>query len=1275
MFNIPSSWNYSKVASEPWHVAVAPRIGRALALSHKQATVWQYKSSPSSSNQTQPIQIKLPYPTNSTRDPLPLGRLIPTSTEPSVLLVMPASGKIIFWESLSDAANPDSNRQRQQSIQGKVNGMMSGEIVTDITEAEPQGFVLTFNSGRLAHLTVNDSQGKQSMSIQYMRSEGSPNPGILGSLRGVFSSSGWKKNIAAVRAGPSVQRGQRYVITATTAGTFQVWDLHWSGTQALTYEVDLSDDLMTVSSRDAEDPEQAGDADFEVVNFSVTSRPYDASNKMSKKDISSFDIQILALIASTDSTSTRYTIVALKLSASESSIHFSRTIKTNRTRLHNMGSARPLIVVPEPRHAAIVAFEHSFTVVSLRSKEEDPSSQLQPVGEDIDTTYDETVQFQKQRSYKLVGCVPEPTEPRESSRTESSCTFAVHEFGLIRIKARPSQDAVLDISSTEAAAGNKLEQAVFFGDRGRNLIDFSPRDLDPFTIKDVERAALRLSHAIVASTSTYLPTVGRSMQDQLRRRAKALADLNKYIQLHFHSLSPETRWQLLWDAEKLASARALWRWYDAAPSDSEIGPKSFFAEMIEAIPESLKIENQRDQGETDIVRHWFFHDAWRIEWVLPYSHEIIELLFRESVDEKREMDTVAKAMMISSAVDIQLLTLETAFKFRESNMVAYGFQEDHLTEGILEDVSDFKGLDEFWTSSSLQRSSALIPERVRELADLSREMAKLLASELEEFLEQQEPGADVEDMQLDIDPDRTHSVMTALAKKCPRLVAACCQVFTERSRWLKSRSGVEEQKEGQELASYHALLRRKQIVELTELDLAEQGVELAERYRDMEALLDIFEQESTETNSIGPSIPGRIRQYFARFGTDWANAYFTRSFADGTSTVDVLSNNADYKSYLTKFLRSHPEYDRIAWINEISTERNYAKAASSLDHASRQCEDVWQQKAMLSLSKLSIQAAESRDQVQAECADQSVRAADIRLELLRIQESLYQFFEPYIDTAIDNDAAADVVLDHYGIHTVDDKPSLKERLRDYLQQLFSRQTLAPLRLIDLLTLLHDNEHGEKAEVITQRFFRALWIMKKSSSLMDLGVNSSLLSRIVWRRLLISSDWTSLNRTEAKNDTQVSEEIARTPLFQTLLIGFCNQSSTGNENFWDTFPLLASPTDVLDLDTTPEEIRTLPHFSDLSEEQLDGLSNDLSLENESLKRYLKEGRLEQWFKGIIDDARTAAERDVDGEDVVARRSSRSEQDGNGDADRSPGFNVHEDVDDSQQYDVVGSMDLV
>src|SRR5690606_38217356 len=97
----------------------------------------------------------LPYPSKHASDPLPLGSLVTPSTssdEPGLVIVMPMSGKVAYWESISSAATLDFIRQQRSGVEDSISGMYSGEHVTQLVNAGSAGFVLVFSSGRLAYL-------------------------------------------------------------------------------------------------------------------------------------------------------------------------------------------------------------------------------------------------------------------------------------------------------------------------------------------------------------------------------------------------------------------------------------------------------------------------------------------------------------------------------------------------------------------------------------------------------------------------------------------------------------------------------------------------------------------------------------------------------------------------------------------------------------------------------------------------------------------------------------------------------------------------------------------------------------------------------------------------------------------------------------------------------------------------------------------------------------------------------------------------------------------
>ena len=1194
-----------------------------------QAIIWRYIHEPGSIERSEFFCVRLLNPTNNSRHPLPLGLLVPTSAEPALLIVMPTTGKIAYWESLSSAATVDFNRQKQQSIHGTVSGMTSREVVTKMTEAEPRGFVLTFNTGRLAHLVIIDAQGKPSISTQFLRNRGAQSSGIFGSLKDVFTSGGWRKDVAAVRAGKSMQRGQRYVLVATTKGNFQQWDLSWNGTHALVHDLDAKRDLLKALLEGGEVFHDQQEHDFELLDFTLL--PSDAPGKQLSKQSVIGDCRLLALTVLKGVDSSKYALIGLTIANGSISIDVVHPIICYTTPLLTDSQFRPQIMVPEPGQTAIVALEKSVILVSLVEIEQTPSSQLHLEAHALPDPFQDVIDIQQSKPYRIVGCA---VEPYHRHTTQSSCIIMIYGFGMIRVTALPMREDQSALDRASVNAQTKIEQAVFYGNVQQDLLDFAPRPETTFTTAEVEKAALNVSHSIASSTSRYLPAITPSMEQQLSKRAVALFDLNQHLRKHYPLVSPPVRWQLLWTAEKMAAARVLWRCYNAAITDPIKGPKDVFAEMVEAIPEYRKQENQPDSGETDGVRHWFTHDIWRLEWVVPYSHKIIELLFTESCEDQREFDRLTKAKMISDAVDIQLIVLETAFRFRQENAAAYGLDAGSMTDGVLQTDQDFQGLPAFWTSS------ANVIARVKELVDVSREMAKLLASDLEDYMTRQGANEDIEEPHEDIDTERAHELMMKLAKSNPRQIQICCQTFIERFRWLKSRDEAKLKADGESLTKAHYAIRKNHFIELIDLEMTEEAIRLAEKYWDMEALVEILEREN-DNPEIAPSIPGRVNSYFFKFGARWADAYFTRHLKRGEEAVDILSNNGSFKKHLTRYLRQHPSYANTAWINEISTERDYTRAAISLKQSSEQERNVWNQKIMLSMGKLSILAAKSKDQVKPKAADPEIRRIDHNVAILGIQESLDEFMRLNVVNALDDQARVDLAMERYGNEFVKGKPSLERQLQRNLQNIFRMETLPPHDIIDTLTLLNDDSFKpDLTSFISTRFFLALKILKlasaRTSTLAIHSPPSPLMAKIIWRRVLISSDWTKINRTESKNDKQVSRQTDETALFRTLFEGYYTLIGPEDKPFWDTTPLF-SPSEILGAGTTLKSLRNLPQYATTSDSVLADLAKDLSTEDHLLRSYIDEGRLEGWYKGILERAKTAAREkaDKDGEERVKK----------------------------------------
>ena len=1087
-------------------------------MTHTQALVWHYVQGTTSADFSKPSTIRILDPSNNPRHPLPLGVLVPTSSEPAFLVVMPTTGKITYWESLSSAASVDLNRQKQQGIQGLLTGMLPGETITKVTEGEPHGFVLTLSSGRIAHMTVSDPQGKPSINVQFLRNNGAHSGGLFGSLRSAFSGTGWRRDVAAVRAGTSWQRGQRCVVVATTRGSFQVWELNWNGAHSLLHEIDAKQELLKAITEGGSVFHDQNEHLFEILDFTVM--PSGGTGKEVAKSTGRGDCKVLVLTVLSGSDSSRYALLGVNLTNGSVDVEVVHPISCYTTSLSAEPTFRPQVLVPEPSHTAFIIFEKSIVLVSLVEIKDSPSSQLQKEAHTLPDPFQDTIDFRKKKSYYVVGCAAEAQE-RDHSR--SSCVVAVHGFGLIRVSSLPLEKGQSASDRVRVTAKTKLEQAVFFGSLQQDLLDFSGRPEIAFGPEEVEAAALEVSNSIMRSESAYIPKIPPVVEHQLQQRATALADLIKHLRLHYRPLSRLVRWKLLWNAEKMAAARAVWRSYNTAVKNKPENEYNILTELLDYLHEDYKKENKVEEFETDQVRQWFTHDIWRLEYIVPWTYEIIEQLIAESIEGNMKYDNAARARSLSEAVDLQLASLETAFQFREANAALYGLDRETMVDGVLQDA--YEDLPEIWTSG------LSIVENVKKLTDVAREYAVVHEDTADD--EGQPPLA----------------LINKLAERNPRQVQVCCQVYIERSRWLLSQTDPKLRASGDDLQRAYLALRKALFAQLSDLGQGEAGIALAEKYHDMEALVDIIDIEMDEALK-GPQeldsegvitspevrlLDGLVDSYFVKYGAAWADAYFTKHIQHG-KIVDVLDTGANHQPKLTYFLRQHPEYIRLSWINEVTAEQNYAKAADNLWTASTRETNLWSKKIELSLGKLATMAAQAKKQVGDDDAKIAIQRTDHAMATVAVQESLYKYIRPTIMTAVDNTAAVQLAMQKCGRKVTNGKSALDEAMEQNISRLVAREALDVEDLIDTLTLMGNDRRGSKAdaEFLDTRFFSALRLLMLSG-IEDEG--RQLFEQIIWRRCMIQDDWESINRTELKDDTQVEVETGATALFKTLREGY------------------------------------------------------------------------------------------------------------------------------------------
>ncbi|KAL2759045.1 hypothetical protein ACRALDRAFT_2058231 [Sodiomyces alcalophilus JCM 7366] len=1201
--------------------------GYALALTHTHAVVWPY-TSPTQSPEA--FTFTLPYPSKHVTDPLPLGCLVSASaasSEPGLVVVMPVTGKITYWESISSAATLDFMRQQRHGIEGSIPGLFSGEKVVQIANAESAGFILTFTSGRLAYMSVRDGHGRPLVSVQFLRTNiTSTTGGIFGSIRHALAPSTGRGEIAAVRADRSSRIGERNIVAATLKGKLYAWRIHRGGHSDSITEADVGEQI-TEAIREV-DPKTAtgyhSDA-FEVVDFTYVPQGIESkyqelsrlSDAMASDDV---NLQhLLLLISLSKRKESHYFLVEVILSPSSARIGMVRPITSYRSRLAPASSdlaARPRLHLPRPALVAFVIFDKAVVIASIACPPESPDAQLQEDSHMIPATYEDVVTLSDNKVAEIVGSgfeepyaventLEDPRSIRHKSKNPSA-VFLVRGTGILRLTTTDIDRFASD-KPPKVDARSKLEQAVFFGNKQDTPLHFGSQRGVQFSHDEMAEAALQLSREILSSSLSHISTVPASLEDNLRSRAAALERLMYHLKAMKVQLDRRTRWVLLSHAEKMMASTMLWKQHEAFTHERPASnKKDLMSEIVEFIHQSEKKVPNRDVGEVDRVRHWFIHDVGNLHIFVAWAYEVIKYMYKDHI-----LDDVHITRLIHEAVQVNLIALNTALEYRMEKLAFYGLQNEDLEFGILR--SDYQDLPEFWTSSSF------ITNNLKRLLELCHQ-----------WLDQYSPpkeGPKQPDPQL----------IEKIKGEVGPLTNCYLLALLEQSRWSATRQDEKSAQWAEECAKLYATDKYDKILSLLRLGKWDESVHIAEKHRSWKALaVSLIEQvhglrkelELVASPSDIASLTAKadlkeaqIGKYFDKYGEPFAFPAYEILLESG-SVQSLLDFPYDRHGYKTRFLRKRPELARISWINDILEEKDVGQAAETLlDLGLNREQQVWCKKIELSLAKLSLMAEAATDQPPksglfgpSRRADGSIRAKDEEkqeeqmdmidkeLSIIQIQKDLFSHIYPTITTAVDNTAALQLVMETHCLNIPRKQKTLAQVFENGMRRLIHHEALDPWTLIDLLTLVAIKP--DTAADTQDPFYLALRVAKLGLK----GEDVSMAERLIWRRCFIRDDWLKLNDTQFKDDAEVEEMLSETTLFSAMLS--CYHGQTVEEPFQPLRPSVALGVFVDSLDR---------RFNDMDKSFRDKFSEAMKWEDSVLSKYIEKARLEKWSREAAENA--------------------------------------------------------
>ncbi|PKS07530.1 hypothetical protein jhhlp_006134 [Lomentospora prolificans] len=1247
------------IRAAPQYGDVFSDSGYAVTLTHTHAIVWPYTSTTPS---PETFTFALPYPSRNPTDPLPLSSLVApsaSSNDPGLVVVMPLSGRITFWESISCAATIDLMRQQRHGVEYTIHGLSSGERVIQIAPAESAGFVLALSSGRLAHMMVRDSHGRPAISVRFLdTSLGASHSGIFGSIRHALSHSTGRGEIAAVRSERSNRVGERNVVAATVKGKLIAWRFHRGGRYDTLAEADVRDAIVdaffdadkTISEFPADSFELL---DFTYVPKGLEPKYHDMSGLSDAMNSNDTSVQHLLLVVSlTKRFSSRYALVEVVLSPRSTRIGMVRPISRYTTPVSGkpaVNSLRPRIHLPRPALVAFVIFDRAAVIASIAIPPLSPDAQLQ---EDIHVApdlYEDVVDLRDDNILEITGSgfeEPPSINAHDDSRTprhkakNPTAIIMVRGVGTLRI-ATMDVDKFASERAPRVTAKSKLEQAVFYGVKADNPLLFDGRRDAQFTHEEMSQAALQLSQEILSSSNPHIGTLPVSLEDNLRSRNLALERLIQYLASTNVQMDRSTRWSLLWNAEKMAVSTTLWKKQEAflaqRPADDK---KTLITEIVEYIHEDQKSNPNSVVGEVDRVRHWFINDIWRLEIFVAWAYEVIKHMYKGQT-----LDDIKLSYLMEEAVSVNVVTLKGGIEFRLRNLSLYGLEEEESEHGIL---VDYTGLSEPWTGSHFICNNA---KRLLELCH--------------QWLQQFYPSKD-DHRQSSRRPSA--SVLSDIVDNLPALTDQYLLSVLEQSRWASTSNDAKKLQWAHVCAEAYDSSRYEKVLSLEYLELWPEAMTIAEKHRCWPALADVVivqihalitkardpkitMETSDKLTSQADALGKRLTGYFDKYGQDFAFAAYD-ILLEKNGVASVLDFDGDNHGYKTKYLRSNPELAKISWINDVEGEKDVSHAAETLlDLGLTKEELLWNKKVELSLGKLALMASDaslgreyalipSDAKVTPENAlQEQFFKVDRELEVIKIQEALFQSIYPTVETAVDEAAEVELLMEVQAPDVPKKHKIFSHLLEAGIRRLIRHEALDPLTLIDVLTLARLDDESEIGQ---DRFFLALSVAHYAL----VGEEYKQTRRLIWRRCFIRDDWTKINDTQRKADVEVADMISNTTLYRTYAACFGNYQDL-NEHFK---PL--SPSECLHVYSDELDRR----FKDVDKSFQDKLLDAMKWEDVQLRKFIDKSRLEEWARSTDKEAHDAVNSLVD--DTLAKKLEATR--------------VHADADtDSYMQDVNGS----
>ncbi|KAG0251050.1 hypothetical protein BG011_007880 [Mortierella polycephala] len=548
----------------------------------------------------------------------------------------------------------------------------------------------------------------------------------------------------------------------------------------------------------------------------------------------------------------------------------------------------------------------------------------------------------------------------------------------------------------------KLEQAVFFSGKKHNPISF---DLAHYDGGDLNTASLNVSKEILNSHAALLSS-GRDMTTRLSERYQRIKSIISCIQTADMAsrLSIESRFQLCWNAEKLAAASALWNQYQSrlAGKERERAPRTNLKQIFhDAASQCLKkIGNHSSEDPISILMKYHVDALAELIYALQLS-----------VGKLHTLPLGQQAELTRDVNKIIILSLRSAWSYRKQNVASYALQSSSSIEP--------------WTASE-QMVKALTDQYKRTLATCRAN------------LEQSAGTMDVDDQ---IGVDALADITFELKDQLCDLADATLQAHSEHLQYLEGlpQSSVHNIAISAAVDTYDEA-KVQLLTPLVELKKTQSAVQLAERYKDFITLVKL---------SVGHE--KKISNYIAKYQQEYANALFMW-YHDNDQLPTLLEQGDKYSDLFTVFLDNRSICGEIAWLHDIKIKR-FAEASERVQENAFLEANIDRRRTMFSLSKLLFLAGLPRTDIDVESSMKFASRNNEELEMATIQTLVAdEWEENHVGSLVSLEDKADAVIKSFGSHILARQPTLREAILQSIRSLLNRQTISSEDLLDVLML-------------------------------------------------------------------------------------------------------------------------------------------------------------------------------------------------------------------------------